>query len=769
MDTKTSSFSASTRHFSAERRKYLLKPVLLWLIGPGLLYGLVLTVLWILGKIPVLGFILGLSVQVFCLLALWMHKLGKTRSAAYLIVLALFLIIYGGSYYFGVGHALLIGYAVVALVAGILIDVMAALFFALVSMAAYMLVSLAQQGGVIQAISSSSQNPIAPNTIGLSIALIALIIFLWLYERQMVRIISRDRELNAEIEKANSLLKIELQEKTRAQNAIKRKLNFQETITSISSRFVGSSGLDAAITSSLHDIVLLCGANQAYLNFFQDNKKTYRKSHEWKTDENLGNIDNLEPIIIETITKWMENLFQNRVIYFKDLTYFLENNQSQAQVLDEKGIDSFLILPLKTSGELTGFIILLNVVKAKEWETEDFKVLRVFSEIMSNAFDRKNLEDQLLQSQKMEAIGRLAGGIAHDFNNILTAIIGHSQLALMTLKPGDSVYQDIKDISKAGERASSLTYQLLAFSRRQMLQLENLDLNSLIKSMQKMLRRLIGEDIEIATVLDPQLGNIKADRIQIEQVIMNLIVNARDALDKGGKIIIATKNLEGDHLALTEDGANYVMLSVSDNGCGMDKETQSHIFEPFFTTKETDKGTGLGLSTVYGIIKQSNGKISVYSEPEQGTTFKIYLPALGEKLVAKIAQQTAQKPMKGTETILAVEDNNLVRELISKSLKHYKYLVLKADHPDEAIKICSSYKGHIHLMVTDIVMPKMSGKELVEQVSPLRPDMKILYTSGFTDSAIVHHGILDSDIAFLQKPFTPDELARKIREILDTH
>jgi len=380
-------------------------------------------------------------------------------------------------------------------------------------------------------------------------------------------------------------------------------------------------------------------------------------------------------------------------------------------------------------------------------------------------------EEQLRQSQKMEAIGRLAGGVAHDFNNMLTVINGYSDLLISRLAPLDPIRKDVEEIRRAGERASHLTRQLLAFSRRHAFQPEVLNLNAVITNMDKMLRRLIGEDIDLVIFTDPGLGRIKADPGQIEQVIMNLVVNARDAMPDGGKLTIETTNVEihqeqARQLADIQPGS-YVMLTVTDTGCGMDEKTKSHIFEPFFTTKEPGKGTGLGLSTVYGIVKQSGGAISVDSRLNQGTIFKIYLPRVDEAIESLKPGATRAEPTQGLETILLVEDEDVLRALICKILEMHGYTVLEARNGGESLLICEQHKGPIHLMVTDVVMPKMNGPSLAERLAQLRPDMKVIYMSGYTDNIIIHRGVQDLSTAFLQKPFTPDALARKVREVLD--
>jgi len=381
------------------------------------------------------------------------------------------------------------------------------------------------------------------------------------------------------------------------------------------------------------------------------------------------------------------------------------------------------------------------------------------------------LQDQLRQSQKMEAIGRLAGGIAHDFNNLLTVIKGYSQLSLVEIKEGDPLRGDIEEIKNAADRAADLTRQLLAFSRRQIMEMKVLDLNDLLKNLDKMLRRVIGEDIELVTPLAEDLGRVKADPGQIEQVIMNLSVNARDAMPEGGKLTIETANVELDgayarnHVAVTP--GRYVMISVSDTGVGMAPEVRDRVFDPFFTTKEKGKGTGLGLSAVYGIVKQSDGNIWVYSEPGKGTAFKIYLPRVDEPL-EEAGEVVVQKEIVGRgETILVVEDEEEVRKLAVQILRRQGYTVLEASQGNETSHICEQHKGAIHLMVMDVVMPGMNGRELAKSLEPHHPEMQVLYMSGYTDNAIVHHGILEKGLNFIQKPFTLEGLLRKVREVLD--
>ncbi len=394
--------------------------------------------------------------------------------------------------------------------------------------------------------------------------------------------------------------------------------------------------------------------------------------------------------------------------------------------------------------------------------------------LLGTVFDmteRRRLEEQLLQSQKMEAIGRLAGGIAHDFNNLLTAVAGYSELLLRELPEGDPRRESAEEIRQAGSRAAGLTQQLLAFSRRQVLEPRVLDLNAVISGMERMLRRVIGEDVELMTALDPELWRAKADPGQIEQAILNLVVNARDAMPRGGRLTLETANVELDdkfagHYTSIQPGP-HVMLAVSDTGVGMDEELQSRLFEPFFTTKEQGKGTGLGLSTTYGIVKQSGGSIWVYSEPGHGTTFKIYLPRCEEPLEERAAAAPVREAAPGTETILLVEDEPEVRRLVEKLLRLKGYRVLSAGGPSDALAISKRHEAPIELMLTDVIMPEMNGRELARVLGASRPRMRVLYMSGYTDAAMSQQGILPPGTAFLSKPFTPEALARKVREVLD--
>jgi len=394
----------------------------------------------------------------------------------------------------------------------------------------------------------------------------------------------------------------------------------------------------------------------------------------------------------------------------------------------------------------------------------------VMEGIMVDITERKMLETQLQQSRKMEAVGRLAGGIAHDFNNLLTIITGYTDLALS--RPGVSLElrTNIERVENAAGRAAALVRQLLAFSRKQVLQPKTLDLNAIVVNLDSLLRRLIDDNVEMVTRVQDDLGKVKADPTQIEQVIMNLLVNARDAMPNGGRLVLETTNVDLDTAYANEhisvEPGRYVMLAVSDTGIGMDEQTLAHIFEPFYTTKESGRGTGLGLSTVYGIVKQSGGYIWVYSEPGKGSTFKVYLPRVAEQVEESAPAPVQLEDQRGTETILLVEDEVAVRDLIVTILSQRGYEVIVARHPAHAEEIATKFPHEIHLLLTDVVMPGTSGRELAARIGARRPGIRVLYMSGYTENVITSGGMLEKGLAFLQKPFSPVALSQKVREVL---
>lgn len=465
---------------------------------------------------------------------------------------------------------------------------------------------------------------------------------------------------------------------------------------------------------------------------------------------------------------------------------FAEDERLVAQ-----GVRSDMILPLRIKGQVIGTWYLgsqqVGAYGPDELEMAQLMAdqlapvienARLYKQTQQEIIERKRAEEalrasekQLYQAQKMEALGQLTGGIAHDFNNLLTAIIGFSELMRLQLLPEDPLQELMDKVIGSSQRAADLVRQLLTFSRKQIIEPKVLDLNAIMTEMDGMLQRIIGEDIELKTLLQPELWPVKVDPAQIEQVIVNLVVNARDAMPEGGRLIIETSNMmleENDiarHLGVQPGG--YVLLAVSDTGIGMTEEIKARIFEPFFTTKSEDKGTGLGLATVYGIVKQSGGDIWVYSEPGQGTTFKIYLPRAEKATQLLNRSETRTDMPKGSETILLVEDDPGVRELARLVLHGQGYSLLEAVDPQEAFLLFSSYSDPIHLVVTDVIMPGRNGKSLVGQLVQARPNLKVLFMSGYTDNVIAQHGVLDPTTAFLQKPFSAGALARKVREVLD--
>jgi PAS domain S-box-containing protein len=512
------------------------------------------------------------------------------------------------------------------------------------------------------------------------------------------------------------------------------------------------------------------------ISLYEPEKKTRRLCYCW-ADNKEYDLDNLPDVPVKEGPT-------GRAI--KSGSVVIENNFDQHArtmrspiTIGEGVADSLLSVlaaPMTVMGRTIGCVEIQSY-QAGAYSKDHAAAMRMAANLAATAVENVTLiereqanEQQLRQSQKMDAIGQLAGGVAHDFNNLLTVINGYSELSLRRMAADDPLRKNIEGITKAGARAAGLTRQLLAFSRRQMLQAKVLDLNSVVREMDTMLQRLIGEDMDLVTLLKPSLGQVKADPGQLEQVLLNLVVNARDAMPSGGKITIETSHADLDEAYAREHVAvnpgRYVVLTVSDSGTGMDAETQKQIFDPFFTTKEVGKGTGLGLSTVYGIVKQSEGSIWVYSEVGTGTTFKVYLPRVDQIADGDEFGDSRSVPG-GSETILLVEDEDLVRDLAVEILEEFGYAVITAPNGEEGLRICKEFKGRIDLVISDVVMPQMSGRELAEHISRLRPETRVLFMSGYTDDAIVRHGILEENMSFIQKPFLPDALARKARELLD--
>ncbi|MGB8012478.1 MAG: ATP-binding protein [Terriglobales bacterium] len=482
-------------------------------------------------------------------------------------------------------------------------------------------------------------------------------------------------------------------------------------------------------------------------------------------DADSGLITNVNPFLVDLLDYPRED-FIGRTLW--DIGPFrnIEASKEAFRELQDKEYIRYENLPLETkSGRRVNVEFVSNV-----YEEEGKQVIQCNIRDITARKHAEQVDERIRQSQKMEAVGQLAGGIAHDFNNLLGVIMGYCELLEEQIGPDDARRRMVSQIHNAGVSGAALTRQLLAFSRRQVLRPLVLDLNVLVTGMETMLRRIIGEHIEIITSLFPGLGSVKADPAQLEQVMMNLAVNARDAMPTGGTIAIETSNVELDDSQSRQHPevkpGSYVMLAVSDTGVGMDSETQARIFEPFFTTKQLGKGTGLGLSTVYGIVKQSSGYIYAYSELGRGTTFKVYLPRVGGN--AEILRREETLPSRGgRETILLVEDNAPLREVIREILIGLDYAVLDSGRPLDAIRVAERHEGTIDLLITDVVMPEINGRALARRLTAVRPEMKVLYTSGYTDRECVDQGELEAGCLLLEKPFTRNALARRVREILD--
>jgi two-component system cell cycle sensor histidine kinase/response regulator CckA len=477
----------------------------------------------------------------------------------------------------------------------------------------------------------------------------------------------------------------------------------------------------------------------------------------WTSSATLDEIFGIGPEYNRTVEGWGD------LVYAEDRREMLEYFQREA-VERQRPFDREYRIARRSDGQIRWVHGRGQLVHNAKGE------LVTMAGTIQDITERKRLEEQLLQAQKMESVGRLAGGVAHDFNNLLTVINGYCDLMLQGMKTSDPIKEQLDEVRGAGQRAAALTQQLLAFSRRQVMRPQVLDLNGFLREAERLLRRLIGEDVRLVTVLDAALGKVKADPGQVNQVILNLAVNARDAMPGGGQLTIETANVDIDaESAATQVGSRpgrYVRLSVSDTGAGMDVETRRHLFEPFFTTKAAGHGTGLGLSSVYGIVRQSDGWITAYSEPGQGTQFHVYLPRLEEDGEKTAAPAENPAPAFGTETILVTEDQDNVRALVSRMLRGLGYHVLDAANGAEALAVAAAHAAPIHLLITDVVMPEMSGRELGAELKRQRPEIRVMYMSGYTGNAIARRGLLDEGVAFIEKPFTAESLAGKVRAVL---
>lgn len=566
-----------------------------------------------------------------------------------------------------------------------------------------------------------------------------------------------------------------------AEDALQYRMEFEKLITSISTHFINLpvDRVFSEITQALEQIGTFAGVDHCYIFRYQGKGQRAEMLCCWPDDGGMGLGNQTRDRLFEGLSWFYDRISRQEVFRVQDVMELPSEALKEKNRFQKLGIHSIVCVPMVYGGRLIGFLGFDSAKQGKSWSEEILTLVKIIGEIFANALERQRveeektkLEEQLRQSQKMEAIGRLAGGVAHDFNNMLTGIIGYADLLLLSLDRGHPLVGKVEEIKKAGKRAASLTQQLLAFSRKQLLQPKVLDLNAVVNELKKMLQRLIGEDIILETTLEPEPWPVKVDPNQMGQVLMNLVVNARDALPQGGKIIIRTANSRLDQThgrlwGVQLQPGPYVLLAVADNGLGMDEKIMSHIFEPFFTTKELGKGTGLGLSTVYGIIKQSEGYIWVDSRPGQGTVFQIFLPRADGFSDALPDSSGSRTLLQGSETILVVEDNDLVRNLTREALQQFGYRVIEAANGELALKVLPEFRDPIHLLLTDVVMPGINGRELAEKVLALRPDIKVLFMSGYTDNAIVQYGILEPGLSFIEKPFSPDVLAGRIRQVLN--
>jgi len=557
----------------------------------------------------------------------------------------------------------------------------------------------------------------------------------------------RTRELELEIAERERR-EIHHQARTKVRDAVWQMESVDETIQLLDAL---KAALEIAGVSYLS-----CGINIVDVSSDDPSVRFYNLGEdEWQEDESGGSRDTILEI-------WRGG----QIFYRRDLK--MEDPYRENELFDElydSRVRSVIDIPF-SHGTLA-----INSTEPDAFSDADIDFLqelaRVLEEGVRRLDDIRRLQDQerqLLQSQKMEVVGRLAGGVAHDFNNMLTAILGASEQLLQDCAPEDR--PELELVLNAGQKAAYLTHQLLAFSRQQVLRPKLLDLNEVIGNQAKMVRRLIGEDIQLTTPFDPQLNKVEVDPGQIEQVVLNLIVNARDAMPRGGRLTVSTRNLYLEHSRGSVPPGSYVLLSVTDTGEGMDRDTRERIFEPFFTTKDTGKGTGLGLSTVYGIVAQSGGHITVRSAPGQGSTFDVYLPQATVDSLEEQEQKSSHLP-RGTETILVVEDDALVRRVARRILTSVGYTILEAADGHQALQVVADHPGEIDLLLTDVIMPGMNGKELAERMIPGVPEMKVIFMSGYVDNLVVHQEIVEPGIDFLQKPFDVKDLLHKVRETLD--
>ncbi len=572
----------------------------------------------------------------------------------------------------------------------------------------------------------------------------------------------------------------DITERKRVEGQLKMQSRFQELLMKMSANYIKLplESVDGAIHASLGELAEFFKADKAFIFSYDFERGSASATHEWSRPGTESVMDKFQGLPLSEIPDWdVEAHRHGKPIWMPDAASMPPGNMQSRLLRD--GVKSLLTVPLMDAEACLGFVGFTWLSSHYALSGNEQSLLTVFANLLVNVRKRKaseleraKLEDQFQQAQKMEAVGRLAGGVAHDFNNMLQAIMGYLFLIEDEIPKGSALYENLQEIQKATEKSADLTRQLLAFARKQAVSPKELDLNETVEGMLKMLRRLIGENIDISWIPGPGCCRVKMDPSQIDQILANLCVNARDAIEGNGKVTIETglESFDAESCA-NRPGflpGDYVRLVVSDDGCGMGKEVKDRLFEPFFTTKDTGKGTGLGLAMVYGIVKQNDGFINVYSEPGRGSSFNIYLPLLPSASKGQGGERPPAPPASnGDETILLVEDEKMLLKMAKSVLESFGYKVLAASAPDEALSIARESKGRIHLLVSDVVMPKMNGGTLAAKISEMRPDVKCLFMSGYTSNVIASHGILDESVEFIQKPFPLPALAIKVREVLD--
>ncbi len=588
------------------------------------------------------------------------------------------------------------------------------------------------------------------------------------------------REKTSELEEMNRLLQEDIMRRKQSESALQHRVAAETFIADVSIRCIDlpSSKTDSVINEALHGIMSITGVDRSYVFLLDEKHKTMDNTYECCAPGIIPQKENLQGLAWDAFPWWLSRLRRFETIEIPRVSDLPPEAASEKKIIEGLDSRSVIAVPVIWQREIRGFLGFDSIRSERTWTDEDRQILRTLANLFSIIFERKrteeqgrSMQEQLYQAQKLESIGRLAGGVAHDFNNLLLIILGYLEMLLQDLPMDHPHHEPLQEMHKAAIKARDLTRQLLAFSRKQILEMKTVDINDLVRRFEKLLRRVIGEDIELRLSLANKVLPVKADAVQLEQVLMNMAVNARDAMPDGGNLTIETADVFlDDNYAAEKSGITpgaFVMIAVSDTGAGMDHETLNRVFEPFFTTKDIEKGSGLGLATSYGIVKQHNGNIWIYSEPGQGTTFKIYLPLCMEEEETKEDILPSTPLPIGTATILIIEDDPTVRKITSRILSNYGYNVIESENVSDAVERASGYDEPIRLVLSDVIMPEMKGPEVYAKIRKYHPEAEVLYMSGYTDDMIVSHGILEEGIYFIQKPFTVNGLLEKVSHVIN--